>query len=363
MFSRVHCSIQHAFFRNILVTIGIQGMTTENIHIKTVIQPFKDYPVPLEQVTAYTRKYSRPASVKGHYFTRLFIHLLLSFAQSLSWKGAFRVGTGIGKLLCWFNVRRDIAMINLDIVYGEGKSPAEKERIYKASLMNLGRVIINYLRLPFMGPTFWEKNCSWKNESILKDAMNRKKGVLLLAGHIGMMDLPGGKFGMGGYPIAVVGKNIKNPAIDRFVVETRNAMNLGTIHPKDSMERILAGIQRGEAIAMAVDQNMKQKYGIFLNWMGTPASSVRSPAYVARETGVPVVVGYCFQKDVDRFEVVITEEIKWESIPDDPEKELAVNAQKQSDAFQRIIYDNPELWFWIHRRYKNQPDGVPNPYK
>ena len=324
---------------------------------------FESYPVPLDKVTAYTREHSRPASVKGYYLTRLFIRCLLVFAQSLSWKGAYHLGTGIGKLMYWLKIRRSTAMINLDIVYREEKTPEEKEAIYRESMINLGRVIINYLRLPFMGPSFWESNCDWKNESILKDAMNRKKGALLIAGHIGMMDLPGGKFGMTGYPIAVIGKNIKNPAIDRFVVETRNAMNLGTIRSKNSMERIFAGIRRGEAIAMAVDQSMKKKYGIFLNWMGRPASSVRSAAFVARETGAPVIAGYCYQKDVDRFEVVITEEIEWEPIPDDPEKELLVNAQKQSDAFQRIIYDNPELWFWIHRRYKIQPEGVPNPYK
>jgi len=332
------------------------------IHKEDDIQ-FDAYPVSLERVTAYTRKYSRPAPIKGYYVTRIFIRLLLASAQRLSWKWAYRVGTGIGSLLYKLKIRRDVALINLDIVYGDKKSAREKEWIYKESMLNLGRMIINYLRLPYMGPSFWENNCDWKNESILKEVINRKKGVLLIAGHIGMMDLPGGKFGMGGYPVAVVGKNIKNPAIDRLVIETRNAMNLGTINPKGSMERIIAGIQRGEAIAMAIDQNMKKEYGIFLNWMGRPASSVRSAAYVVRETGVPVIAGYCFQKDVDRFELVITEEIKWESFPDDPERELAVNAQHQADALQRIILDKPELWFWIHRRWKLQPEGLQNPYK
>ncbi len=330
---------------------------------ETYDNQFDAYPVSLERVTAHTIKYSRSASVKGYYFTRVFIRLLLVSAQCLSWKWAYRVGMGIGNLLYKLKVRRDVAMVNLDIVYGDKKSAAQKEWIYKESMLNLGRVIINYLRLPYMGPSFWENNCDWKNESILKDVINRKKGALLIAGHIGMMDLPGGKFGMGGYPVAVVGKNIKNPVIDRLVIETRNAMNLGTIKPKGSMERILAGIQRGEAIAMAIDQNMKKEYGIFLNWMGRPASSVRSAAYVVRETGTPVIAGYCFQKDVDRFEVVITEEIKWESIPDDPERELAVNAQHQADALQRIILNKPELWFWIHRRWKLQPKGFQNPYK
>jgi KDO2-lipid IV(A) lauroyltransferase len=342
---------------------GPAGTENETMNEHNENMLFDAFPAPLDQIKAYTRRYTRQAPLKGHYGTRFVLFVMSAGARRLSWKWAYRVGGCIGRMLYLLKIRRDVAMTNLDIVYGETKTDGEKERIYRKSLLNLGQVVINYFRLPHMGPDFWQSNCEWKNEHILRDAMNRKKGALLIAGHIGMMDLAGGKLGWGGYPVAVIGKNIKNPVIDRFVIEGRKAMNLGTINPKNSMARIMEGIRRREAIAMAIDQNMKKKYGIFLDWMGRTASCVRSAAYVARETGVPVVTGYMAQTDVDRFELVITEAIEWESVPDDPQRELAINAQKQSDALQRIVYDKPELWFWIHRRYKYQPDGVPNPYK
>jgi KDO2-lipid IV(A) lauroyltransferase len=326
-------------------------------------KPYFDYyPAPVERVTAYTRKYSKAPEVKGNLLTKIFLQLLVSGAMRLSWKMAYRLGGFIGLLLYRFRLRREVAMINLDIVYGRAKTKQEKEAIYKASLINLGRVIVNYLRLPFMGESFWRHNCEWKTEGRLKELMNRKKGALLLSGHIGMMDLAGGKLGLCGYPVAVVGKRIKNPAIDQFTIETRNALNLGTIAHRDSMGRILEGIRRGEAVAMALDQNMKTEQGVFIDWMGHTASSVRSAAYVARETGAPVLAGYMYQKGIDRFEVVATEEVTWEPLPDDPEEELRVNTQKQSNVIQKIIYDRPELWFWIHQRYRRQPEGVPNPY-
>jgi KDO2-lipid IV(A) lauroyltransferase len=321
---------------------------------------FDTYPAPLGIVTAYTRKHSLRVQVKGHYIIRIFIRLCLRFAQSLTWNAAYGIGKGIGMLLYSLRLRHHVAMTNLDIVYGDTKSTEEKEGIYKASLINFGRLIINYLRISFLGESFWRDHCDWKHEEILKKAMNMRKGALLIAGHIGMMDLAGGKLGMSGYPVAVVGKRVKNPAINRFAIETRIAMNLGMIAHKDSMKRILEGIRRGEAVAMALDQNIKSKYGIFIDWMGRTASSVRSAAYVARETGAPVVAGYMYQKSEDRFELVLTEEVKYEPYPD---KELIINTQKQSDAIQRIIYDHPELWFWIHQRWKKQPNGVPNPYK
>ncbi|MEN8243677.1 MAG: hypothetical protein ABFS43_02100 [Thermodesulfobacteriota bacterium] len=324
---------------------------------------FDSYPAPLEQVAAYTRKYSQPTAVKGHYFTQLFGKILLKWAQGLSWKTAYRVGTSIGNLLYRLKLRRDVAMTNLNIVYGETKPQSEKERIYKESMLNLGRIIVNYLRLPYMGPDFWQNNWDWKNEEIIKDAFNRKKGVILVSGHIGMMELVGGKLGMCGYPIGFVGKEIRNPAINKFVLDTRRAMNVSPINYKNSAIRILRGIKNGEAIGMAIDQNMKAKYGTFIDWMGKPALSVKAPAMIMRRTGATVIAGYSYQKAIDRFEVVVTEEVPWEACPEDPEKEILINNQNQADAVQRIIYANPELWFWIHRRWKNQPNGMSNPYK
>lgn len=294
--------------------------------------------------------------------TQFFLELLVSGAKRLSWQTAYRLGTWLGMLLYRFKLRYQIAMINLDIVYGTEKTKEEKEAIYRASLINLGRLVINYLRLPFMGESFWKNNCAWKDEERVREVMNRKKGALLLAGHIGMIDLAGGKVGMSGYPVSVVGKKIANPAIDRFMIKTRNAMNLGTIAHRGSMERILQGIKRGEAVAMALDQNMKVDRGVFINWMGGLACSVRSPAYVVKKTGAPVLGGYMIQTDAKHFEVIVTDEVKWEPHSEDPEKELLINTQKQSNVIQKIIYDHPELWLWIHQRYRVQPEGGVNPY-
>lgn len=324
---------------------------------------FDSYPAPLKVVTDYTREHSIKVDVSGQYALRIFLRLLLSGAQALSWKAAYRIGKWIGLLGYYLRIRRKVAMTNLDIVFGDRKTRKEKEQIFRMSFINLGRVIINYLRIPFMGESFWRENCEWETEPIFRELMNRNKGTLLVSGHLGMMDLAGGKLGLCGYPVAIVGKRIKNPAINHFVIETRNAMNLGTIAHRDSMQRILTGIRRGEAIAMALDQNMKKDKGLFIDWMGRKASSVRSPAYVAKKTGAPVFAGYMIQKSEDRFEIVTTEEIIWEPYPDDPEKELLINTQKQADVVQKLILDKPELWFWIHQRWRLQPEGVESPYK
>jgi KDO2-lipid IV(A) lauroyltransferase len=55
-------------------------------------------------------------------------------------------------------------------------------------------------------------------------------------------------------------------------------------------------------------------------------------------------------------------EVKWESHPDS-EEELLINTRHHVNAVQKHIYEMPEEWFWLHRRWKIQPEGVANPYK
>jgi KDO2-lipid IV(A) lauroyltransferase len=323
---------------------------------------FVSYPVPLQTVRRYARLHSRTVALKGYRMHGLLIRALLAWARKISWDTAFCTGTAIGRLFYLLKIRRKVAMVNLDIVYGGQKTAAEKDAIYKASLLNCGRVLINYLKLPYQDTEFWKSHCKLINAHLFDKAIRHGKGVLLITGHIGLMDLAGGRLGQCGYPVALVGKRIKNPFWDKFVLDSRLAMNLGSIRHRNSMKRILTGIRQGETIVMALDQNMRRRQGIFLDWMGRPASSVYASAYLMRKTGVAVIAGYSHQKGPQSFELVFTEQVPWQPYPQDPDQEIRINAQKHADAVQKIIYRHPELWLWIHRRFRTQPEGLEDPY-
>ena len=325
-------------------------------------ETFDTFPAPVERVRAYTDRYRRHVEAKGHLLFRLLFFPLLFLARMLTFDGAYRLGKWVGLFLYRAGLRRSVALTNLDIAFGDGKSAAEKEKIYRDSLVNFGRVIVKWLRLPFKGESFWRESVRFTNEDLLRRLMNRKKGVVLLGGHIGMWDLVGGKIGMSGYPFSIVARRIKNSFLDKWSIDTRCRMNAGSIRNRKSMDRIKEGLLRGEAVAMALDQSMQLKQGVFIDWMGRPACSVRSASYIAKTTGAPVVVAYMLQHGPKEFEAVCREEVTYEPHAD-PERELTINTQKQSDAVQRIILERPEQWFWIHKRWKVQPEGVPDPYR
>lgn len=323
---------------------------------------FDALPVSVETIQAHIQEFFPHTRERGSWIQSLLLKTALMLIRSLPAGVAWRLGKIIGNTLYFLKLRRHVAMVNIDIVYGDTKSAAEKNAIYRASLINFGQVIINYIRLPFAGKEFWADHCELVNESVLKEAINRKRGVLFIGGHIGMWDMAGGKVGMSGYPTSVVGKKIGNPVINDFVAKARASMNVGQILNKNTMAQILAGLARGEATVLAIDQNMKKERGVFVDWMGKPASSVKSTAYMVKKSGAAVIPGFMIQKGPRAFQVILGEELEWLPCPEDPERELLINTQNQARAVQEIILAHPELWFWIHKRWKIRPDGEPDPY-
>jgi len=320
-----------------------------------------EFPWTFDRVKEYTRQNTRVVEIKGQYFLRFVVWAITRLTQLLSWDLAYRMGAGIGRVLHLLKVRRAVAMTNLDIVYGDSKTSREKDEIYKASLINFGRQTVNYMRIPLMDEDFWNNDFQLENEHILRDAYNQGKGVIMLYMHYGPWELPGGKIAHSGYPLAVVAKAIKNKVVDKFVVDARSAMTLGSIKHRDAMGRIREGLNNGEGIIMVIDQNMKRSQGVFVEWMGRMASAVRSVAWLARETGAPVITGYARQLGPKSFQMTMTEHLPWET-HEDSDEELLVNTRNYIKAVEKHIYEAPHEWFWLHRRWKIQPEGVPNPY-
>lgn len=325
-------------------------------------KPFTRFPASHEQVRAYVKANTRKAPPGGNFLARKLIELMLKTVQQLSWKQAYALGEFIGAWMAALRIRWGVARTNLGIVYGDSMDAAEKHRIYRASWINFGRVIVNHLRLPYMPSDFWETHVRFPKESTLRDLYTAGRGIIMVCGHLGMMDLAGGRLGQCGYPVAAVAKPMRSTLIDQLVVGAREAMNLGTIPHRNSARRILKGLRDGEGVVMVADQNMKRSQGIFVDWFGQPATVSPAAAVFARQTRAPVVVGFLEQAGSKQFVMHMSDPIPWIAVPNDADTELLVNTQNHAKAFQEMVKEKPEQWFWIHRRWKIQPDGMKSPY-
>jgi Kdo2-lipid IVA lauroyltransferase/acyltransferase len=330
--------------------------------VSTRSKTFTSFPAPLEQVRAYVQINSRKAREGAHPVAKALLKRFVRQIQRLSWEQAYQLGGLIGTLLAGLRIRWGVAHTNLSLVYGDRLTKGEMWRLYQATWINFGRVIINHLRLPYQPTEFWHKQVRFPKERMLRHLYATGRGVIFVVGHMGMMDLAGGRLGRCGYPVAAVAKPMRSPLIDQLIVGAREAMNMSTISHRNSARRILKGLRTGEAIGLIIDQNMKRSQSIFVDWLGQPATVTSAAAVFARRTQAQVVVGFLEQEGPKRFVMHMSDPLPWIPVPDDPHKELQVNTQQQAYAYQKFILEKPELWFWIHRRWKIQPDGKKWPY-
>jgi KDO2-lipid IV(A) lauroyltransferase len=113
-------------------------------------------------------------------------------------------------------------------------------------------------------------------------------------------------------------------------------------------------LARGGKLGLVGDQDAGPK-GIFVDFLGRPASTFKSIALLALEFQAPILVIGCLRTSEPlHYMLVLEDAIMPEEYLNDPGAVRAVT-QRYTSALERIVRRYPEQYFWFHRRWKNQP--------
>jgi len=277
----------------------------------------------------------------------------------LSWSLAF--GRGVAKL--WYYVipiRRQVARANIERIYGNTLTPAQKTRILKASFNHWCMYGIEMLLLPGLTKTLIQKRIKHENFDILDQAITRKKGVIVVTAHLGNFDLLGCAHAMLGYPLHVIFKDIHFAPARRFAKKVRDVSGIQAIEPRKSKEKIVKALQQGDIVAFTVDQHMAAHRAIVCTFFGQLAATSPAPVRFAFETGAAIIPAFMRRADQPGFHIASCEpvfvlETPYESL----DANIRHNTERLNRIFEKWILTWPEQWLWQHRRFKvhDAPDG------
>ncbi|MBZ0273934.1 lysophospholipid acyltransferase family protein [bacterium] len=276
-----------------------------------------------------------------------------------SWERSEIWGERIGRLMWRVGIRKRVVMDNLHLVFasdttpeGHRKDDAELAAICRAVYENLGRLIVLYFRTDLMDAAFFRDRFEAEGMEHLRDGIARGRGVLGIGMHFGILDIAMGKAAHElDAPITLVGKNIKNPVVNNWFIESRRRMRFDTVGPKDTRQEILTRLGRNELVTMVLDQSMRERYAIYVNVMGRLTATNKSAAGLARDSGATVVPGWAYRVGPARYRLVAQPPIPYIT-HDDPDEERRLNTQAYVERLDAAILENPEHWFWLHRRWK-----------
>ena len=160
--------------------------------------------------------------------------------------------------------------------------------------------------------------------------------------------------GLLGMPSYTVARKLDNEYLDKFINEFRSR-NGQFILPKDgSAPQIQAALESGAILTMLGDQHAGTK-GCWVDFLGRPASCHKALALFTLSGNAPMMVSYCKHTDDPlHFEIGCT------GIADpldlrDELKGVRALTKWYNEALAVAIYEQPEQYWWVHRRWKEKP--------
>jgi KDO2-lipid IV(A) lauroyltransferase len=268
-----------------------------------------------------------------------------------SWRVSLALGSRLGRCAHALGLRRAVATDNLGRAFPE-RPAAEQERILTDHYRELGRVACEYPRLSELvhaplGRVF----AAVYGLEHLERARGAGRGAILLTGHFGNFELGGAYLGTV-HPVSFVVKPLSNPAVDSLVQRWRSAAGVERIPLGTAVRGVYRALRQNRWVAMLADQDARRR-GVFVPFLGRPCSTPRGPAELSLRTGAPIVMGFVVRGADGRHTLHVTAPVPPPE-RDDPDPVRTLTA-RHTEVLEAWVRRHPEMWFWLHRRWKTVP--------
>jgi KDO2-lipid IV(A) lauroyltransferase len=276
----------------------------------------------------------------------------------LSWAMAF------GRFIGWvwyyiIPIRRGVAMHNINRALGQELSKKEQRKIIRELFSNFGMYIAELLRIPYMTLAENEQLVQIEDWEHVDAALERGKGVILLATHIDNVDLGGCSMAMRGAPIAVVVKEMGKTA-EEFISRVRENTGVTIVSRKGTKNVIKELLAENKIVTLVIDQHLSKYRSIVCNFFGLLASTTPAPARFAFETGATIIPAVINRKEKAGYHhVKIYPPFDLETPYPDRDMNIRHNTERLNRLAEDWIRETPNQWWWFHKRWKvnDNPDG------
>ncbi|MAT39908.1 MAG: hypothetical protein CL946_09930 [Ectothiorhodospiraceae bacterium] len=229
------------------------------------------------------------------------------------------------------------------------------EEIALGSYRNLLTTIFELMWTPQLEEDRLQEILHIRTPEIITDAHARGNGVILMSGHFGNWEwLSNGVAKILGIPFHIIVRPVHNPGVNTLVNRYRTRFINTTVPMKESIREMLSTLQNGGVVAMLADQSAP-KESIFVDFMGSPASTFEGPARFSLKTGAPIIMGFTIRRGDGNYDVHM-EMVPTEDLDGPTEQNIRILTERHVAVLERMIASHPEHWLWLHRRWKHTPD-------
>jgi KDO2-lipid IV(A) lauroyltransferase len=250
---------------------------------------------------------------------------------------------------------RQQALDNLTAAFPD-KSPAEIAAIARAMFAHFGGLVFELLKFD-----------TWSREQQLaavdtegleqaRRAFDKGRGVLFCTGHFGYWEIQGVMLPLHLRPTSVLARPLDNAPLNAMLERIRTRTGNSVVYRQGALRRVLRDLAANHGVGLLIDQHLFPPDAVYVRFFGRPAATTTALAAIALRTGAPVVPIFALPAPGGRYRMVYEAEVS----PPAADSPDAVRdfTQRCSDVLERHVRAHPELWLWMHRRWREVPPGA-----
>jgi KDO2-lipid IV(A) lauroyltransferase len=220
---------------------------------------------------------------------------------------------------------------------------------------HFGRLLTVLLKFTTMTPEQMLAHVEFEGEERVVAAHREGRGVLLFTGHFGFWEINALVHALAIKPMAVLARPLDNPLLHHLLESARCRTGNSVIYRRGALRRVLRALSENQAIAILIDQHIQTTDAVYVDFFNRPAATTSALAAVALRTGAPVVPVFALPQPGGRFRMVYEHAVEPPS-GDDPDA-IRAFTQRCTDVLEMYVRRYPELWLWMHRRWRDA-DGA-----
>lgn len=279
---------------------------------------------------------------------------LIGLARWLPRPWLLALGTAAGELAYRLDRRHTrVALKNLTIAFGDAVSPPDRRRIARACWRHYGRITADAAAFHRLTPADIGRRIRYEGLEALRAAHVEGKGVLVILAHFGHWELTGYMQGFLGYPLLAITKPLDNPRVEAMLAELRSGSGNELVPKEGGVRASLRALARGVCVAVMIDQDARES-GIFVPFFGRLSSTIPTVGTMHLRTGAAVVTAFSYPEAGGGWRIVY-DRMTFPGLTGDRERDVRRITCETTALLEARIRERPELWLWMHRRWKTPP--------
>ena len=259
-------------------------------------------------------------------------------------------GAMLGRVIYYVDgFHRRIALSNLAMAL-PSKSADERRAVVQRVFAHFGSVLLELIKVGTMDDREILERIEAEGEERVRQAHARGRGVLLFTGHFGYWEVGAIALAMRVQPMAVMARPLDNPHLHTMLERIRTRSGNSVIYRQGAIRKVLQELAANRAVAILIDQHLHTPDAVSVDFFSRPAATTNALAAVALRTGAPVIPAFALPLPNGRYRLVYEHAV--EPPASDSADAVKEFTQRGTDVLEMYIRRHPDLWLWMHRRWR-----------